>query len=496
MNGRENEDLREQRRRERDDEGWVYPERMPGGRFGEQSGSSYGYNVRGARPARRMPPQGAPARQTPPPARTGAAAGGARRTAPPQNYGRAPAGYRPGAQGAVPPQSVRRAAPQGRGQIPPQNRGAAPGRRPASGGPPYRAGIRTPEGSVPEKKINYKLIAVIALIAFFLILAIIIVSGKRGKGAEEKPAPVSEAVVSGTEAPETEPEPPRSVYAERTADTKQLGTEISCTHAILIDVDENRVVAEKGGDERIFPASMTKVMTALVAADKCADLNSTFTMTYEIVAPLLEQNATSAGFTPGEVITVRDLLYGALLPSGADGTGGLAVYTSGSEAAFADEMNKKCAELGLTGTHFMNASGLHNDLHYSTCHDIALIFKAAMENADIAAAAGAAEYVTTKTAEHPEGIELHHTLFYERLEGREEFDGKIEVIGGKTGYTDEAGNCLVTMAKVLSTGKRYIFVCAGGDGKWAPVFDTIHVYRNYCGEHYDGEFIPKSQKTS
>ena len=114
-----------------------------------------------------------------------------------------------------------------------------------------------------------------------------------------------------------------------------------------------------------------------------------------------------------------------------------------------------------------------------------------MDNPDIAAALGSAEYTTAPTEQHPEGIKLMHTLLYERLEGSEEFDDKIEVIGGKTGYTDEAGNCLVTMAKVLSTGKRYIFVCAGGDGKWAPVYDTIHVYRNYLGEHFDGEYVPK-----
>ena len=84
---------------------------------------------------------------------------------------------------------------------------------------------------------------------------------------------------------------------------------------------------------------------------------------------------------------------------------------------------------------------------------MARIMEAAMDNADVATALGAAEYITTKTTEHPDGIELHHTLLYERLDGKEEFDGKIEVIGGKTGYTDEARNCLVTMARVVETGK-------------------------------------------
>ena len=342
---------------------------------------------------------------------------------------------------------------------------------------------------------NKKAILIGAAVILAIILLILIVSKSKGSGKEAETSVVTDTrpVTDVITEPEPEPEPvPQYPYSERTADTKQFAAgELSCRHAILIDVDEHKVVAELGGDEKIFPASMTKVLTVLTAVDRCSDLNDKFTMTNEIVNPLLEQNATSAGFFPGEQISIKDLMYGALLPSGADGTGGLAVYTSGSESAFAGAMNEKCAELGLKSSHFSNASGLHNDDHYSTCQEIAIIFEAAMDNPDIAAALGSAEYTTAPTEQHPEGIKLMHTLLYERLEGSEEFDDKIEVIGGKTGYTDEAGNCLVTMAKVLSTGKRYIFVCAGGDGKWAPVYDTIHVYRNYLGEHFDGEYVPK-----
>ena len=378
-------------------------------------------------------------------------------------------------------------------------RGPAGQRRPAqSSREGYRAGIRQPEQNQKRFSLNKKTIALIAAALILLILLIIIIP-KLKSSSSAAPAPADTTQVSTEQVTETEPEPepepvPAYSYAVRDGNTIALGDEISCKYAILIDVDENRVVAEKEGDTRIFPASMTKVMTALTAIEKCADLNDTFTMTSEIVAPLFEANATSAGFAPGEVITVKDLIYGAILPSGADGTGGLAEYTAGSEAAFAEMMNEKAASLGLNGSHFTNASGLHSDDHYSTCHDIAIIMEAAMDVPELAAALGSAEYVTTKTDAHPDGIELHHTLLYERLEGSEEFDEKIEVIGGKTGFTDEAGNCLVTMAKVVSSGRRYIFVCAGGDGKWAPVFDTIHMYRKYLGETYDGEFVPKSQR--
>lgn len=437
-----------------DGEGWVYPDRRPAPPRTQRGGGkphAYGYDPRAAGRERVRAQNGGGTRPAP------------QRTAP------------------KPPVHTRNAPMQGMS-------GAR--RTPQSFGSTARPGIRQSE---PQKK-SRGWLAVAALIAL-LILVLVIISVK----SRRDPAPVpaeTEPQITETDPPETEPEPPAPVYtyAERTDKTVQLGDEISCTHAILIDVDSNTVVAEKGGDDKIFPASMTKVMTALVAVEKCGSLDDTFTMTNEIAGKMYEAGASVAGFSPGEVITVKDLLYGSLLPSGGDGTEGLAEVIAGSEAEFSKLMNEKVAELGLKGTHFVTASGLHDDNHYSTCHDIAIIMKAAMDNETVAAALGSAEYVTTKTEQHPEGIELHHTLLYERLEGSEEFDEKIEVIGGKTGFTGEAGNCLVTMARVKSTGKRYIFVCAGGDSKWPPVFDTIHVYRKYLGETYDGEFVPKSQR--
>ena len=507
MNGRVNENIREKRKREPDDEGWVYPERMPGGRHGAATGTAYGYDVRAQR--QQVASQRVP---TTPPGNTPGRAQN-RRAAPDRNGGYVQRGQNSAAPvgrtspyvnpyGTPPSRPMQgqggRAAPAGRipaqraGGIVPPAQGRAPSGRPQPG---FRSGIRTTPDREDGKR-RIKLIAVAALVVAAVILAIVLISKHNSGSRAAEPAETVDTQVETvveTEAP-PEPEPPKYAHAARTAQTVQLGTEISCEHAILIDLESNTVIAEKGGDDRIFPASMTKVLTALTAVDKCNDLEDTFVMTNEIVASVFEANATNAGFVPGEVLTVRDLLYGALLPSGADGTRGLAEYTSGTEAAFAEAMNAKCAELGLTDSHFSNASGLHADDHYSTCHDIAVIMEAAMDDPEIAKALGSAEYVTSKTAEHPDGIELHHTLLFERLDGSEEFDGKIEVIGGKTGFTDEAGNCLVTMARVVSTGKRYIFVCAGGNSKWPPVFDTIHVYRNYLGEKYDGEFIPKSQR--
>lgn len=124
---------------------------------------------------------------------------------------------------------------------------------------------------------------------------------------------------------------------------------------------------------------MTKVMTLLVAAENLPDLDAAFTMTQAIIDPLYLAGASMAGFVNGETVTMRDLLYGAVVPSGAEATEALAQAVAGSEEAFVAMMNEKAAALGLTNTHFMNTSGLHDENHYSTVREIALILQAALE---------------------------------------------------------------------------------------------------------------------
>ena len=422
----------------------------------------------------------------------------------PNPYGngqnRAPGGYnRPGTYGQNQGVGRRRPAPQGN----PAQRRPSTNQRPAQS--TRRQGIRTYEDPLEKKRKKqfYITAGVLSVIALTVIIVIISALTVKYRG-DDRPKPEDNTLSAAgtvdevdttaddtTAEPDPEPDPePAFSYASRVSDTVLLGDEIDCKNAILIDVGTNTVIAEKGGDERIFPASMTKVMTVLVAVENCESLDETATVSNEVVAPLAAANATIAGLAPGDEVTIRDLVYGALLPSGADATGTLAEHIAGSEAAFAELMNKKCEELGLKNTHFVTASGLHDDNHYSTCHDMAIILQAAMANDFLREALGTADYTITSAASRPEGIDIQSTVFY-RIDGSEEFDGKIRVIGGKTGYTGEAGQCLMTAAKVEGDDNMYVFVCAGGADRWKPVYDTIHVYRNYLGVKYDGEYVPK-----
>lgn len=273
------------------------------------------------------------------------------------------------------------------------------------------------------------------------------------------------------------------VYAEYTDQSGKLN--IDSGYGILIDLDSNKVIASKGGDERIYPASMTKVMTLIVAYESVKDLDAT-TYTFDAVMldELFRQNASVAGFLADETVTARDLIYGAILPSGGDATNALAELVAGSEEQFADLMNKKVRELGLKNTHFVTASGLHDDDHYSTCHDMAKILEYAISNYEMREILSTYRYTTSKTEQHPEGITLVSTLF-SRMAG-DEVDG-LFVQGGKTGYTIEAKHCLCTFAANCRedespyTEPQYILVTAfAGSGEYTPVYDAIKVYEKYC----------------
>lgn len=274
--------------------------------------------------------------------------------------------------------------------------------------------------------------------------------------------------------------PPTAVfYPDRSGDIIQLTPAIASSHALLIDLDNNTVLAEKASQERIYPASMTKLMTLIVAIERIEDMNATFTMTEEILAPLYAQDASMAGFQAGEVCTMTDLLYGTALPSGADATTAIALHTAGSEEAFVGWMNEKVEELGLKDTHFMNASGLHHTNHYSTATDIALILEYCLKNELCKEIISTYTHTTQITPEHPEGITLYSTMF-SRMYGTEV--PEITISGGKTGFTDEAGQCLASYA-VTPDGRTYIAVTGGSDSRWKTVYDAFKLYGIVTGTY-------------
>ena len=330
------------------------------------------------------------------------------------------------------------------------------------------------------------LLALMLLIIFALILVTVLIFGAPRHSSRNRVAKNNKAEMAATEPvtiPTTEPptEPPPPVFYPETDDqTMLLDGELQVGRALLIDYDENRVIAMKGQpDARIYPASMTKMLTIVTALEHIEDYEARFTFTEEQLNPLYEQEASMAGFLPGETVTMDDLLYAAALPSGADGTLGLALSTAGSEELFVSWMNEIVDKLELKNTHFTNPSGLHDENHYSTPEDIALILEYCMQNDECRRILATYTYTTSKTEQHPDGIELYSTMF-SRMYGTE-VDG-IKICGGKTGYTDEAGQCLANWAETPD-GHRYIAVTAQGLNKWHNVFDSFRLYGIITGTY-------------
>ena len=147
---------------------------------------------------------------------------------------------------------------------------------------------------------------------------------------------------------------------------------LNSPYAILIDADTGAIIAQRNDDERIYPASLTKIMTALIAIEHTDNLNQSITVPYDFFQELYEEEASMAGFEPGERVKAKDLLYGVLLPSGAECCRTFAENISGSESEFVKLMNEKANRIGLKNTHFTNCTGLHNRNQTTSVKDIAV----------------------------------------------------------------------------------------------------------------------------
>lgn len=251
-------------------------------------------------------------------------------------------------------------------------------------------------------------------------------------------------------------------------------------NAVLFDMESGEKLAALSAGKRIYPASLTKIMTALIVVEETEDLDGTMVLPSDFFSDLYAENASMAGFLPGESVNRRDLLYGILLPSGAECCLAFAEEIAGSEEAFAERMNAKAKELGMKNTHFCNATGLHNPEHYSTVEDMAVLLAYALKEQEFKEAFTSQSRNTFPSDMHPEGFTFTSTLF-QNLENPAVAGGTI--LGGKTGYTPEAGLCLASLARV--NGKEYILVTANAEGNHDTeqfhILDAVNVY-NQIGE--------------
>ncbi len=355
-----------------------------------------------------------------------------------------------------------------------------------------------------EKRIRFIKMAAPILSLVIIFLIVILVKGKNEGEAQEIPQTQQELLsedsikLSETEnllqdntekvednetldvaevITQVEPKTPIYCFTENENTVTITSDEVISANAILIDESTDTIIASKGAREILSPASMTKVLTVLVAAEHITEeqLDDTFTMTLEVTDYAYVNDCSSVGFLDEEKVPVRDLFYGTILPSGADAAVGLATYVAGSHEAFVDMMNEKLEELGLAETaHFTNCVGLYDENHYCTVYDMAIIMKAAMQNELCREVLSAHTYTTTPTEQHPEGITISN-WFLRRIEDKETGG---EVIGAKTGYVVQSKSCAVSYG-TFADGKSYICVTAGSNSSWRCIYDHVEIYTRY-----------------
>ena len=244
--------------------------------------------------------------------------------------------------------------------------------------------------------------------------------------------------------------------------------EIAEETGILMEATTGQVLFDKEMDEIRYPASTTKIMTALLILENVKDLSQTVTFT-DVITPDLAPGNSTINAQIGEQLTVEECLYGIMLASANEVCTQMAVYVAGSVENFVSMMNKRAAELGCENTHFVNANGLPDPNHYTTAHDLARILAAAIQNKDFCRISGSASYTIPPTNMTPYSRDLENSNALIK-EGEYHYEG---VIAGKTGHTEAAKNTLVTAAS--RDGMTLVCVVLRSDGE-NRFIDTVSLF--------------------
>ena len=259
---------------------------------------------------------------------------------------------------------------------------------------------------------------------------------------------------------------------------------IDSDYALVCDLETLTAVAGLRATERMYPASLTKLMTFIVAYETAPDL----TVLIEITKELKNQypEGSRKGIDVGDLMSVEQMLYALLLESDTDAALGLAFHVAGSEAAFVELMNRKAEEMGLESTHFVNVTGLHDDKHYSTAADMAVILSYVL-GIELGRTILTTETFVTYLKYYKNGVLTDYRMTFYNTTLRNRFANNgistetpagALVLGGKTGFTDEAAYCLATVARGAD-GREYIAITghASSDENSARV--AVKLYDTY-----------------
>ena len=262
--------------------------------------------------------------------------------------------------------------------------------------------------------------------------------------------------------------------------------ELNSEHVVLYNLNDNQIVYELNKDEQTSIASLTKIMTTLVAIEHISNYDEKVTVRNDMFVGLKEANAAVIGLRHNQVVTYNDLLYGMFLASGADATRAITISLAGSEDQFVDWMNEKAKELGLEHTHFENTVGLDDKNHYSTVDEVATLLKVAMENEKFKEI-----FMTETYTFSDQSITVSSTFKKTAKNFNLPYDF---ILGAKTGYTDQAERCLASIAYDETNQIMYLLVTTNADGSPKHILDAVNLYHYYFN-HYKYYPLVKTRDT-
>lgn len=249
---------------------------------------------------------------------------------------------------------------------------------------------------------------------------------------------------------------------------------------ILYNLNDNKILMQKNENEETQIASLTKIMTIIVAIENITDFDEKVTITKDMVNNI-EWDVAKIGLKSGDIVTYNDLLYGAMLPSAADCVNALAISISGNYKDFIELMNNKVKELKLKHTHFENVVGLYSKDNYSSAYDVAEILKYSLKNQKFKQIFEAKEYVLTN------GKKINSTLkTYNKKVGED----ISYITGAKTGYIKLAGNCLASTATIDNVNYLLVTLNAYSNKKSPHILDATSTYK-YFSNNYSYKYILK-----
>ena len=271
--------------------------------------------------------------------------------------------------------------------------------------------------------------------------------------------------------------------------TSELENALGSEAVLIMESSTGKVIYEKNGYEIKYPASTTKILTAILAIEHC-NLDETATAS-EFAITSIPSGYSTANIQIGETLTVKDLLYALMLQSANESAVILAEHVSGSQEAFADLMNKKAEEIGCKNTHFINPNGIHSEDHYTTAYDLALIADYAMQNETFREIVKTTSFTLPATSAYPAESRTYmntNNLIIPDFRDKSDNYYYEYATGIKTGYTTPAKNCLVSSAE--KNGIQYICVVLGADTPYINggvvsyrYVDTISLF-NYAFDNF------------